>query len=88
MEAFQESAETGTTEVGDEDEANQAAFDAAFRALFPLMENLERFTRFSRYPAVTMAPLAVYRRLAPGGWRRMLRRRVQQQVSRVVSGLG
>jgi hypothetical protein len=53
--------------VGDEDEANQAAFDAAFRALFPLMENLERFTRFSRYPAVTMAPLAVYRRLAPGG---------------------
>jgi hypothetical protein len=67
MEAFQESAETGTTEVGDEDEANQAAFDAAFRALFPLMENLERFTRFSRYPAVTMAPLAVYRRLAPGG---------------------
>jgi hypothetical protein len=49
------------------DTARRAAFEQAFRAMFPVSEELERFVRFADFPTVTVQPIAVYRRfgLAP-----------------------
>jgi hypothetical protein len=39
----------------------RVAFDKAFRGMFGAMEGLESFVRYSRYPNVTVHPIAVYR---------------------------
>lgn len=39
----------------------QEAFESAFRGVFIGMEGLESFVRYSRYPNVTVHPIAVYR---------------------------
>jgi hypothetical protein len=36
-------------------------FEKAFRVVFSAMDNLEDFMRYSRYPNVTIHPIAVYR---------------------------
>jgi hypothetical protein len=41
--------------------SEEAIFEAAFRGMFPGAEGLERMIGFARYPAVTVAPVAVYR---------------------------
>lgn len=46
----------------------QEIFESAFRGVFIGMEGLESFVRYSRYPNVTIHPIAVYRSFAvPAG---------------------
>jgi len=40
---------------------NIETVEKGFRSLFPAIEGLESFTRFSRYPNITVEPIAVYR---------------------------
>ncbi|ADB15369.1 hypothetical protein Psta_0683 [Pirellula staleyi DSM 6068] len=56
MAEFQESAD---------ESAEQVAFERGFRAIFSAMDNLEAFMRYSRYPNVTVHPIAVYRSFVP-----------------------
>jgi hypothetical protein len=42
----------------------QEIFENAFRGVFIGMEGLESFFRYSRYPNVTIHPIAVYRSFA------------------------
>ena len=42
----------------------QEVFESAFRGVFIGMEGLESFVRYSRYPNVTIHPIAVYRSFA------------------------
>jgi hypothetical protein len=44
----------------------RVAFEKAFRAMFGGMEGLESFVRYSRYPNVTVHPIAVYRSFSVG----------------------
>jgi hypothetical protein len=44
--------------------AKSAAFEQAFRGVFGGMEGMESIVRFSRYPNVTVHPIAVYRSFA------------------------
>jgi hypothetical protein len=46
-----------------EESPDEVAFEQAFRGLFEATEGLEGFSRFSRYPNVTLYPLALYRRV-------------------------
>ncbi|MCD6282637.1 hypothetical protein J7J84_03390 [bacterium] len=39
------------------------AFETATRAIFPAWEGLMRFTRYCRYPRISVFPIAVYRRI-------------------------
>ena len=57
---------------GEEDEEVEEAsgdtddplgYERAFRGVFEGMEGMEGLVRFSRYPNVTVYPLAVYRRV-------------------------
>lgn len=41
--------------------ADEVDFEKGFRALFVAMEGFEKFVRFSRYPNITVYPIAVYR---------------------------
>jgi len=41
--------------------SNEARFEKAFRGVFRAMEGFEVFVRYSRYPNVTVHPIAVYR---------------------------
>lgn len=45
--------------------AENAAFEQGFRTVFAGMEGLEAMVRFSRYPNVTVHPIAVYRSFHP-----------------------
>jgi len=45
--------------------AESSAFEKGFRGMFSAMEVLEAMARFSRYPNVTVHPIAVYRSLSP-----------------------
>jgi hypothetical protein len=47
--------------VGAGEPSSEAAFEAGFRGLFDAMEGFERFVRFSRYPNLTVYPVAVFR---------------------------
>jgi hypothetical protein len=38
-------------------------FERGFRNLFGSMDGMEAFSRYSRYPNVTVHPLAVFRRI-------------------------
>ncbi len=40
---------------------DQVSFENGFRRIFPAYEGLQKFARYSRYPNVTVYPLAVYR---------------------------
>jgi len=40
---------------------NIETIEKGFRSLFPAIEGLESFTRFSRYPNITVEPIAIYR---------------------------
>lgn len=52
------------TEFHDEDELQpEVAFEKAFRGVFAGMDGMEDFVRYSRYPNITMHPIAVFRRL-------------------------
>lgn len=46
--------------------SEEEAFEEGFRGAFEGIEELERFVRYSRYPNVTLYPLAVYRTLPAG----------------------
>ena len=41
--------------------SDQVSFESGFRKIFPAYEELQKFARYSRYPNVTVYPLAVYR---------------------------
>ena len=43
--------------------SDEGAFEEGFRGVFESMHGFERFMRFSRYPRVTLHPIAVYRLL-------------------------
>jgi hypothetical protein len=43
------------------DLADRIAFEKAFRAIFAGMEGIEALVRYSRYPNVTVHPIAVFR---------------------------
>jgi hypothetical protein len=58
MAEFEEAAEGALGEA--------VEFEKAFRGLFGGMEGLEALSRFSRYPNVTIYPLAMYRRVEIG----------------------
>ena len=49
---------------------NTVAFEKAFRALFGAMDGIEAFVRYSRYPNISVHPIAVFRQFelpsAPG----------------------
>jgi hypothetical protein len=45
--------------------SEQVVFEKAFRELFGAMDNIEAFMRYSRYPNVTVHPIAVYRSFVP-----------------------
>lgn len=59
IEEFKEHVVTHTTE--------EKAFEKGFRELFDAIEKFERFMRFSRYPNITVYPLAVYRTIRGDG---------------------
>jgi len=44
--------------------ADRLAFEKAFRGVFGALEEMELIVRYSRYPNVTVHPIAVYRSLA------------------------
>ncbi len=46
---------------GDGEDADAAAFHGAFRGMFDALEGFEKFVRFSRYPNITIQPIAMYR---------------------------
>jgi hypothetical protein len=53
-----------------EDETDRekvAIFERAFRALFPAIQGMEKFTSFHHYPRLILHPIAVYRDLAVKG---------------------
>ncbi len=45
----------------DEDLDNIRIFEQALRKMFPAIEGMESFTRFSRYPNITVEPIAIFR---------------------------
>jgi hypothetical protein len=47
----------------DHDQKPEEIFERAFRGVFKGFEGLESFVRYSRYPNVTITPLAVYRNI-------------------------
>jgi hypothetical protein len=47
-----------------DDLSSQEVFESAFRGVFIGMEGVESFVRYSRYPNVTIHPIAVYRSFA------------------------
>jgi hypothetical protein len=49
--------------VDSQDKTEEIVFEEAFRRLFGAMDNIEAFTRYSRYPNVTVHPIAVFRML-------------------------
>lgn len=51
----------GDMEEEEDDTVRRQEFEAAFRRVFTALSGLEDFSRFSRYPNVTLFPLAVYR---------------------------
>lgn len=46
-----------------EGEAEVETIERAFRAIFPALRNMEKFTSFHRYPRVIVHPIAVYRNI-------------------------
>ena len=46
--------------------SDEASFESGFRGVFRGMEGFYRFVRYSRYPNVTVYPLAVYRTIRKG----------------------
>jgi hypothetical protein len=49
----------------DPDLGESTAFEQGFRGVFGGMEGMEAIVRFSRYPNVTVHPIAVFRSFAP-----------------------
>jgi|SRR5581483_8457075 len=49
--------------VPDGEGSEEFEFERGFRGLFAGMDGLEKFSRFSRYPNITVYPLALYRRV-------------------------
>lgn len=47
----------------DADVGQQKAFEKAFRQVFNSFEEMEKLVRFTRYPNVTLFPIALYRTL-------------------------
>lgn len=43
---------------------DKVAFEQAFRKLFMAMDDIEAFSRYSRYPNITIHPIAIYRSFA------------------------
>jgi hypothetical protein len=67
-EAMAEAAEEAGTDIGSEsdgetDAERVASFERAFRKLFRAFEGMEQFGRATRYPRVTIYPIAIYRRV-------------------------
>ncbi len=46
---------------GEVNGSEQVKFEKGIRALFPTIDTLESFMRYSRYPNITIHPIAVYR---------------------------
>ena len=54
------------TEFEDESKLDdKVVFEKAFRAIFGAMDGIEDFVRYSRYPNITVHPLAIYRSFKP-----------------------
>lgn len=49
-----------------EGEGEVETIERAFRAIFPALRNMERFTTFHRYPRIVVHPIAVYRNINAG----------------------
>jgi hypothetical protein len=64
--AFDPMSEFADIPEGHEEEELKG-FERGFRELFAALEGMEAFGRFSRYPTVTVYPLAVYRRVPISG---------------------
>jgi len=43
--------------------SDKMKFESAFRKIFQAMDNIEDFSRYSRYPNITIYPIAIYRDL-------------------------
>ncbi len=52
-------------EIASAEPSDQIAFERGFRGLFGAMDQIEAFMRYSRYPNVTVHPIAVYRSFVP-----------------------
>jgi hypothetical protein len=53
------------TEFADESKLDEkVVFEKAFRAIFGAMDEIEAFVRYSRYPNITVHPIAIYRSFA------------------------
>ncbi|MDF2181153.1 hypothetical protein [Neptuniibacter sp. CAU 1671] len=48
-----------------EGETEVEAIERAFRAIFPALRNMEKFTSFHSYPRIVVHPIAVYRNIQP-----------------------
>ena len=44
-------------------ETEVETIERAFRAIFPALRNMEKFTSFHRYPRIVVHPIAVYRNI-------------------------
>lgn len=61
--------ETGTSEDTEGEVAeshNFKEFESAFRALFPALNELEKFTSYHHYPRIIIHPIAIYRDISKG----------------------
>ena len=45
------------------DEERAAGFEMVFRGMFGAMDGMEQFARPTRYPRITVFPIAIYRRV-------------------------
>lgn len=50
-------------EESEQDEDNVDTVEKSFRAIFPALRGMEKFTSFHRYPRVIVHPIAVYRNI-------------------------
>jgi hypothetical protein len=46
-----------------EEMTKEMSFEKAMRAMFDAMEGLEEFSKYSRYPNITVHPIAVFREI-------------------------
>lgn len=58
--------DSSTVDLAD-GEPDLAGFEKGFRSLFNALDGLDAFSRFARYPNITVYPLAVYRRVPISG---------------------
>jgi hypothetical protein len=63
MSEYPDSADDDRQEDEESDEERAAGFERVFRGMFGAMEGMEQFARPTRYPRITVFPIAIYRRV-------------------------